>query len=90
MTMIEKIKELIEIMQVNDVRSVDIFYGSDIDVRVKGITVLKNFNDAKISPSENAEGIFHVEAIVDGIAFRGAVNDEELAEYQRAKAKGVA
>lgn len=83
MTMIEKIKELIEIIKENDVRSID-FYGGYPDVRVKGITVLKNFNNAQITPS-NVEGIFHVEAIVDGIAFRGAVNDEELAEYQKAK-----
>lgn len=90
MTMIEKVQEFIKVMKENNIRSVDIFYGGDIDVRVKGITVLKNFNDAKISPSENADGIFHVEAVVDGIAFRGSVYDEELAEYQRAKAKGVA
>lgn len=83
--MIEKIKEVIEIMKENDVRSID-FYGGDIDVRVNGVTVLKTFDNIRIEPSENVEGIFHVEAVVDGIAFRGAVNDEELAEYQKAKA----
>lgn len=85
MTMIEKIKEVIEIMQENNVRSID-FYGDDIDVRINGATVLKTFANAQIEPSENAEGIFHVEAVVDGIAFRGAINDEELAEFQKAKA----
>lgn len=83
--MIEKIKKVIEIMKNNDVRSID-FYGDDIDVRISGVTVLKTFANVKIEPSENVEGIFHVEAVVDGIAFRGAVNDEELAEYQKAKA----
>ena len=83
--MIEKIKEVIEIMKENNVRSID-FYGDDIDVRIEGTTVLKTFDNVQIEPSENVEGIFHVEAVVDGIAFRGAVNDEELAEYQKAKA----
>lgn len=83
--MLEKIKELIEVMKENDVRSID-FYGDEIDVRVNGVTVLKTFDNVQIEPSENVEGIFHVEAVVDGIAFRGAVNDEELAEYQKAKA----
>ena len=83
--MIEKIKEVIEIMKENNVRSID-FYGDDIDVRISGVTVLKAFDNVRIEPSENAEGIFHVEAVVDGIAFRGAVNDEELAEFQKAKA----
>lgn len=83
--MIEKIKEVIEIMKNNDVRSID-FYGDEIDVRVNGVTVLKTFDNVQIEPSENVEGIFHVEAVVDGIAFRGAVNDEELAEFQKAKA----
>lgn len=82
--MIEKIKEVIEIMKENNVRSID-FYGDDIDVRISGVTILKTFDNIQIEPSENADGIFHVEAIVDGIAFRGAVNDEELAEYQKAK-----
>lgn len=82
--MLEKIKEVIEIMKENNVRSID-FYGDDIDVRISGVTVLKTFDNIQIEPSENADGIFHVEAIVDGIAFRGAVNDEELAEYQKAK-----
>lgn len=89
--MIEKIKKIVGIMKNNDVRSIDIFYGGDLDVRVKGITVLKTFNNAQVKPSESTDGIFHVEAIVDGIAFRGAVSYEELAEYQRAKKdKGVA
>lgn len=83
--MIEKIKEVIEIMKKNNVRSID-FYGDDIDVRISGVTVLKTFENVQIEPSENVEGIFHVEAVVDGIAFRGAVDDEELAEYQKAKA----
>lgn len=83
--MIEKIKEVIEIMKNNDIRSID-FYSDDIDVRISGITVLKTFDNVQIEPSKNVEGIFHVEAVVDGIAFRGAVNDEELAEYQKAKA----
>lgn len=83
--MIEKIKEVIEIMKENNVRSID-FYGDDIDVRISGVTVLKTFDNVQIEPSENVEGIFHVEAVVDGVAFRGAVNDEELAEYQKAKA----
>lgn len=83
--MIEKIKKIVEIMKTNDVRSID-FYGDEIDVRVNGVTVLKTFENVQIEPSENVEGIFHVEAVVDGIAFRGAVNDEELAEYQKAKA----
>lgn len=83
--MIEKIKKIVEIMKNNDVRSID-FYGDDIDVRISGVTVLKTFDNVKIEPSENVEGIFHVEAVVDGIAFRGAVNYEELAEYQKAKA----
>lgn len=83
--MIEKIKRIVEIMKNNDVRSID-FYGDDIDVRISGVTVLKTFDNVKIEPSENVEGIFHVEAVVDGIAFRGAVNYEELAEYQKAKA----
>ena len=82
--MLEKIKEVIEIMKENDVRSID-FYGGYPDVRIKGTTILKTFDNIQIEPSENADGIFHVEAIVDGIAFRGAVNDEELAEYQKAK-----
>lgn len=82
--MIEKIKEVIEIMKKNNVRSID-FYGDDIDVRISGVTVLKTFENVQIEPSENVEGIFHVEAVVDGIAFRGAVDDEELAEYQKAK-----
>lgn len=83
--MIEKIKKIVEIMKNNDVRSID-FYGDEIDVRVNGVTVLKTFDNVQIEPSENVEGIFRVEAVVDGIAFRGAVNDEELAEYQKAKA----
>lgn len=83
--MIEKIKKIVGIMKNNDVRSID-FYGDEIDVRVNGVTVLKTFDNVQIEPSENVEGIFHVEAVVDGIAFRGAVNDEELAEYQKAKA----
>lgn len=83
--MIEKIKKIVEIMKNNDVRSID-FYGDEIDVRVNGVMVLKTFDNVQIEPSENVEGIFHVEAVVDGIAFRGAVNDEELAEYQKAKA----
>lgn len=83
--MIEKIKEVIEIMKNNDVRSID-FYGGYPDVRIEGTTILKTFDNIQIEPSENADGIFHVEAVVDGIAFRGAVNGEELAEYQKAKA----
>lgn len=82
--MLEKIKEVIEIMKENDVRSI-FFYGGYPDVRIEGTTILKTFDNIQIEPSENADGIFHVEAIVDGIAFRGAVNDEELAEYQKAK-----
>lgn len=82
--MLEKIKEVIEIMKENDVRSID-FYGGYPDVRIEGTTILKTFDNIQIEPSENADGIFHVETIVDGIAFRGAVNDEELAEYQKAK-----
>ena len=82
--MLEKIKEVIEIMKENDVRSID-FYGGYPDVRIEGTTILKTFDNIQIEPSENADGIFHVEAIVDGIAFRGAVHDEELAEYQKAK-----
>lgn len=83
--MLEKIKEVIEIMKENDIRSID-FYGGYPDVRIEGTTILKTFDNIQIEPSKTAEGIFHVEAIVDGIAFRGAVNDEELAEYQKAKA----
>lgn len=85
MTMIEKIKEVIEIMKEHNVRSID-FYGGYPDVRIEGTAVLKAFDNVRIEPSENAEGIFHVEAVVDGIAFRGAINDEELAEFQKAKA----
>lgn len=84
MTMIEKIKELIEVMKENDVRSID-FYGGYPDVRIEGTAVLNAFDNVQIEASENADGIFHVEAVVDGIAFHGAVNDEELAEYQKAK-----
>lgn len=65
-------------------RSID-FYGGYPDVRIEGTTILKNFDNIQIESSENADGIFHVEAIVDGIAFHGAINDEELAEYQKAK-----
>lgn len=82
--MLEKIKEVIEIMKENDVRSID-FYGGYPDVRIEGTAVLNAFDNVQIEASENADGIFHVEAVVDGIAFRGAVNDEELAEYQKAK-----
>ena len=82
--MIEKVQEIIKAMKEYDVRSID-FYGEEIDVRVNGVAVLKNFANVQIEPSENIDGIFHVEAVVDGIAFRGFVNYEELAEYQRAK-----
>lgn len=82
--MIEKVQEIIKAMKEYDVRSID-FYGGYPDVRIEGTTILKTFDNIQIEPSENADGIFHVEAIVDGIAFRGAVNDEELAEYQKAK-----
>mgnify|MGYP004503619339 CR=1 FL=1 len=82
--MIEKVQEIIKAMKEYDVRSID-FYGEEIDVRVNGVAVLKNFDKVQIEPSENVDGIFHVESVVDGIAFRGAINDEELAEYQKAK-----
>lgn len=84
MTMLAKIKELIEVMKENDVRSID-FYGGYPDVRIEGTTILKAFDSVQVEPSEDADGIFHVEAVVDGIAFNGAVTDDELAEYQKAK-----
>lgn len=82
--MIEKVQEIIKVMKENDIRSID-FYAGYPDVRIEGTTILKTFDSVQIEPSENADGIFHVEAVVDGIAFNGAVNDEELAEYQKAK-----
>lgn len=84
MKTLEKIKELIEVMKANGICSID-FYGGYPDVRIEGVTILKTFDSVQVEPSENADGIFHVEAVVDGIAFNGAVTDDELEEYQKAK-----
>lgn len=82
--MIEKVQEIIKAMKKYDVRSID-FYGGYPDVRIDGTTILKTFDNIQIEPSENADGIFHIEAVVDGIAFHGAVTDEELAEYYKTR-----
>lgn len=82
--MLEKVQEIIKAMKEYDVRSID-FYGGYPDVRIEGTTILKTFDNIQIEPSENADGIFHIEAVVDGIAFHGAVTDEELAEYYKTR-----
>lgn len=82
--MIEKVQEIIKAMKEYDVRSID-FYGGYPDVRIEGTTILKTFDNIQIEPSENADGIFHIEAVVDGIAFHGVVTDEELAEYYKTR-----
>lgn len=86
MTMIEKVQEFIKLMKENDVRSIDVFHTNEVIVWVDGVKLLKEFNDVKITPNDVIKGVAGVEVTVDGIVFRGSVNDEELAEYKKAKA----
>lgn len=83
--MLEKIQEIIKVMKENDVRSIDVFHTNEVIVWVDGIKLLKEFDDVKITPNDVIKGVAGVEVTVDGIVFRGSVNDEELAEYQKAK-----
>lgn len=73
-------------MKENDVRSIDVFHTNEVIVWVDGVKLLKEFNDVKITPNDVIKGVAGVEVTVDGIVFRGSVNDEELAEYKKAKA----
>lgn len=82
---IEKIKEVIEVMKENAMRSIDVFHTNEVVVWVDGVKLLKEFDDVKITPNDVIKGVAGVEVTVDGIVFRGSVNDEELAEYQKAK-----
>lgn len=84
--MIEKVKEFIKVMKENDVRSIDVFHTNEVIVLVDGVKLLKEFDDVKITPNDVIKDVAGVEVTVDGIVFRGSVNDEELAEYQKAKA----
>ena len=86
MTMIEKVQGFIKVMKENDVRSIDVFHTNEVIVWVDGVKLLKEFNDVKITPNDVIKGVAGVEVTVDGIVFRGSVNDEELAEYKKAKA----
>lgn len=84
--MIEKVQEFIKVMKENDVRSIDVFHTNEVVVWVDGVKLLKEFDNVKITPNDVIKGVAGVEVTVDGIVFRGSVNDEELAEYQKAKA----
>lgn len=86
MTMIEKVQGFIKVMKENDVRSIDVFHTNEVIVWVDGVKLLKEFNDVKITSNDVIKGVAGVEVTVDGIVFRGSVNDEELAEYKKAKA----
>lgn len=84
--MIEIVQEIIKTMKENDVRSIDVFHTNKVVVWVDGVKLLKEFDDVKITPNDVIKGVAGVEVTLDGIVFRGSVNDEELAEYQKAKA----
>nr|DAK65120.1 MAG TPA: hypothetical protein [Caudoviricetes sp.] len=84
--MIEIVQEIIKTMKENDVRSIDVFHTNEVVVWVDGVKLLKEFDDVKITPNDVIKGVAGVEVTLDGIVFRGSVNDEELAEYQKAKA----
>lgn len=83
--MLEKVQNIIKAMKENDVRSIDVFHTNEVIVWVDGVKLLKEFDDVEIIPNDVIKGVSGIKVAVDGIAFRGAVNDEELAEYQKAK-----
>ena len=83
--MLEKVQNLIKVMKENDVRSIDVFHPNEVIVWVDGVKLLKEFDDVEIIPNDVIKGVSGIKVAVDGIVFRGSVNDEELAEYQKAK-----
>lgn len=83
--MLEKVQNLIKVMKENDVRSIDVFHTNEVIVWVDGVKLLNEFDNVKITPNDVIQGVSGVEVAVEGMVFRGSVNDEELAEYQKAK-----
>lgn len=83
--MLEKVQNIIKAMKENDVRSIDVFHTNEVIVWVDGVKLLNEFDGVKIIPNDVIQGVSGVEVAVEGMVFRGSVNDEELAEYYKTK-----
>lgn len=83
--MIEKVKQLIELMKECGVNCIDAYMSGSTKnhVYVEGTELIKEFGDAVTIKDAN-DSVYGVEIIVDGIRFYGAVTKRQLEKlYKR-------